>query len=67
MKYVNANEVLPEELLVMIQEHYDGGYLYIPKHNGRRATGQTAYKKELAKRDQRIFLMHLEGRSTALT
>ncbi len=63
MKYVNANEVLPEELLVMIQEHYDGGYLYIPKHNGRRATGQTAYKKELAKRDQRIFLMHLEGRT----
>ncbi len=63
MKYVNANEVLPEELLAMIQEHYDGGYLYIPKHNERRATGQTAYKKELAKRDQRIFLMHLEGRT----
>lgn len=63
MKYVNANEVLPEELLAMIQKHYEGGYLYIPKHNARRATGQTAYKNELEKRNRRIYLMHLEGRT----
>lgn len=47
----------------MIQKHYDGGYLYIPKHNARRATGHTAYKNELGKRNRRIYLMHLEGRT----
>ncbi len=63
MEYVNANEVLPEELLAMIQKHYDGGYLYIPKKKGRGVSQRTAYKKELEKRDQRIFLMYLEGRT----
>lgn len=63
MKYVNAAEVLPEELLAMIQKHYDGGYLYIPKKNERETKRQTAYQKELEKRNQRIFLMQLEGRT----
>lgn len=63
MKYVNANEVLPGELLAMIQKHYDGGYLYIPRKDSRGVKRQTDYKKELEKRDQRIFLMHLEGRT----
>lgn len=63
MKYVNANEVLPEELLAMIQKHYDGGYLYIPRKDSRGVKRQTDYKRELEKRDQRIFLMYLEGRT----
>ena len=63
MKYVNANEVLPKELLAMIQKHYDGGYLYIPRKDSRGVKRQTDYKKELEKRDQCIFLMHLEGRT----
>ncbi len=27
MKYVNAKDALPEELLSMIQKYYQGGYL----------------------------------------
>ncbi|MDE6602463.1 MAG: phosphotransferase [Lachnospiraceae bacterium] len=63
MKYANANDVLPEELCAMIQEYYQGGYLYIPKDSGRREIRQTVYKTELEKRNRRIYVMHLEGRT----
>lgn len=63
MKYVNANDVLPEELLSMIQKYYQGGYLYIPKGNDREVKRQTDYKLELEKRNQYIYLKHLEGRT----
>ncbi|MDE7312717.1 MAG: phosphotransferase [Eubacterium sp.] len=63
MKYVNATEVLPEELLSMIQKYYEGGYLYIPKENHCKAIQQTDYKLELEKRNQYIYLKHLEGRT----
>lgn len=33
MKYTNANDVLPEKLLSIIQQYYQGGYLYIPKES----------------------------------
>lgn len=63
MKYINANDVLPEELLSMIQKYYQGGYLYIPKENYCEVKQQTEYKIELEKRNQRIYLKHLEGRT----
>ncbi len=62
MRYVNANDVLPVDLLFAIQTYYQGGYLYIPKHNERRVTKQTAYKNELEKRNRRIYLMHTKLR-----
>ena len=63
MKYVSANDVLPEELLSIIQKYYQGGYLYIPKGNYCRVKQQTDYKLELEKRNQQIYLKHLEGRT----
>ena len=63
MKYANANNVLPEELLSMIQKYYQGGYLYIPKENFYEVRQQTDYKIELEKRNQHIYLRHLEGRT----
>ena len=63
MKYVNANDVLPEELLAMIQKYYQGGYLYIPKGNNCEVKQKTDYKIELEKRNQHIYLKHLEGRT----
>lgn len=61
MKYVNANDVLPEELLSMIQKYYQGGYLYIPRGLYCEARQQTDYKVELEKRNRYIYLRHLEG------
>lgn len=63
MKYANANDVLPEGLLTMIRKYYQGGYLYIPKEDYCRAKRQTDYKTELEKRNQHIYLKHLEGRT----
>ena len=63
MKYVNANEILPEELISMIQKYYQGGYLYIPKGSYCEVKQQTDYKIELEKRNQHIYLKHLEGRT----
>lgn len=63
MKYENANNVLPEELLSVIQKYYQGGYLYIPKESYCEAKRQTDYKMELEKRNQHIYLKHLEGKT----
>lgn len=63
MKYINANDVLPKELLSAIQTYYQGGYLYIPKETDRRVTRHTDYKIELEKRNRYIYLKHLEGRT----
>jgi Ser/Thr protein kinase RdoA (MazF antagonist) len=63
MKYANANNVLPNELLSMIQQYYQGGYLYIPKKTYCAPNPQTDYKIELEKRNQNIYLSHLEGRT----
>lgn len=63
MKYENANNVLPEEILSVIQKYYQGGYLYIPKGSYCKAKRQTDYKMELEKRNQHIYLKHLEGKT----
>ncbi len=63
MKYLNANEVLPKDLISLIQKYYQGGCLYIPKENYRRAKRRTDYKIELEKRNKHIYLRHLEGKA----
>ncbi|MBD5494875.1 MAG: phosphotransferase [Lachnospiraceae bacterium] len=66
MRYVNANNVLPKDIISMIQKYYQGGYLYIPKENNCETKRQTDYKVELEKRNQHIYLKHLEGRTNGL-
>lgn len=61
MRYRNATEVLPKEFIEMIQEYYQGGYLYIPRGNFHEMKEDTDYKIELAKRNQHIYLKNLEG------
>lgn len=61
MRYKNATEVLPKEFIDMIQEYYQGGYLYIPRKTLREMKKDTDYKIELAKRNQHIYLKNLEG------
>lgn len=63
MKYVNAHDILPSEILSEIQKYYQGGYLYIPMENSSKTTQQTDYKTELEKRNQYIYLKHLEGKT----
>lgn len=36
MKYVNADLILPQQLLQEVQKYMQGGMLYIPKPEGQR-------------------------------
>lgn len=57
MKYENAQNILPNEILNQLQQYVDGVYLYIPKKdNNRRSWGQdSGFKLELAKRNSDIY------------
>ena len=63
MKYKNANDVLPKELLVLVQEYIQGEYIYVPVKDKHIAGFPTDYKTELEKRDAHIYMKHLEGMS----
>jgi len=63
MKYKNANDVLPKELLVLVQEYIQGEYIYVPVKDKRIAGFPTDYKTELEKRDAHIYTKYLEGMS----
>ena len=63
MRYIKAEEVLPEEVIALVQQYVDGVTLYIPrKAENRRAWGfGTEYRTELAKRNTSIRRAHAEG------
>jgi Mor family transcriptional regulator len=56
VRYIKAEEVLPEDVLRQVQQYVDGVNLYIPrKAENRRAWGcGTQYKSELAERNAAI-------------
>ena len=46
MRYQNAAELLPAELLEALQGYLDGGYLYIPRRaEHRRAWGERTRRR----------------------
>ena len=63
MKYKNAKDVLPNELLMLVQEHIQGEYIYVPVKEKQIAEYPTDYKTELEKRDAHIYTKYLEGMS----
>ena len=56
MSYINANEILPKELIDEIQRYVQGVNLYIPKIFDKKRT-DSEYKKELFERDMEIYEM----------
>lgn len=43
MKYVKAQDVLPEEIIEILQKYVDGKYLYIPRKNeNQKAWGENS-------------------------
>lgn len=63
MRYIKAEEVLPEEVISLIQQYVDGVSIYIPRKAGsRRNWGDgTDYREELACRNQRIREAYAQG------
>lgn len=67
MKYVKAQDVLPEEVLEIIQKYIDGKYLYVPKkENSHKSWGENSgIKQELKLRNSEIYQKYLKGISVA--
>lgn len=65
MKYERAQDILPAEIVKLIQQYMDGGYLYIPrKIENRKSWGENSGAlNELEKRNKEIFNKYLKGSS----
>ena len=63
MKYSNAYNVLPIDILKIIQEYVDGEYLYIPrKEEEQKKWGeQSGSRNTLKKRNREIYLKSIKG------
>ena len=66
MRYLNAEDVLPAELLTQVQQYADGIYLYIPRRADHRQNwgSSTRYREELHQRNESIRFLHREGLGT---
>ena len=63
MKHVKALDVLPAEVIEIIQKYVDGEYLYIPKKNeNHKAWGEkSGIKTSLKIRNNEIYKKYLNG------
>ncbi len=64
MGYIRAEEILPVEIIELIQQYVDGTNIYIPrKQENRQEWGtKTAYRLELRDRNRLIYRDYLSGR-----
>lgn len=60
MGYINANVILPKELINEIQKYVQGVNLYIPKIPEKKKT-ESSYRKELYERNKEIYDMFQSG------
>ena len=67
MSYIKADDILPEEIIALIQEYVDGETIYIPrKAENRRGWGcGTDYRAELTERNKQIRQDHQAGAAIA--
>lgn len=63
MGYIRAEEILPVEIIELIQKYVDGANIYIPRKQEHRQQwgAKTAYKCELQNRNQMIYKAFLDG------
>lgn len=67
MGYRKANEVLPQDLIRMIQQYVDGEILYIPKKDQQRACWgvRSGAKEALGRRNSLIYREYCSGVSVS--
>ena len=63
MKYVNANDILPDMLIEELQKYVQAGYIYIPaKSKQHKSWGElSGYRKELERRNKAIIKEYRRG------
>lgn len=67
MGYIKAEEILPDEIIKMIQQYVDGANIYIPRRDDKRAGwGQINLAKErIYARDMNIYMEYNHGITVA--
>lgn len=67
MGYKRADDLLPKELISVIQKYVDGDYLYIPRKRGNELSWgeKNGARKTLEKRNQAIYYRYNNGISKA--
>ncbi len=64
MKYQNAKLILPPGLVAELQEYLQGGYLYVPAKERRKAWGElSGYRNEIDARNRKIVQDYNAGLS----
>lgn len=64
MKYINAAEILPEQLLKELQTYIDGRVIYIPKASTKKEWGATSGARTFyQERNREIQKLFKEGYS----
>ena len=65
MKYINATEILPENLLNEIQKYISGEIIYIPQPKGLRNTwgSRTGTKQQIINRNTQIKFEKENGKT----
>ena len=68
MKYEKAQNILPYNIIELIQKYTDGGYIYIPRKNeNKKSWGEnTETKRYLSARDKEIFNKYSSGMSVKI-
>ena len=63
MKYEKAQNILPQDIIELIQQYMDGGYLYIPrKSESKKSWGENSgIKSSLKKRNNEIYNKYSSG------
>jgi len=63
MRYVNARDVLPKDILALVEQYVDGAYIYIPrKDENRKSWGDnTRSKTETKERNAQIYARYKSG------
>lgn len=65
MSYRRAEEILPIEIVELIQQYVDGESIYIPRKSGNRTEWgtKTGTRREMYLRDRQICRDHCAGQS----
>lgn len=63
MRYFNANDVLPKELVEKLQDFVQGEYVYIPaiKEQHKNWGELSGYREEIDRRNSEIILAYTSG------
>lgn len=67
MRYIKAQDVLPQEVIELIQKYVDGEFVYIPRKDGKqKAWGEkSGIRESLGERNRQIYEKFREGATIA--